>query len=49
LFITTNPIPIKEALNMLGMNVGGFRLPLCHASQNELESIRNLLKNYELL
>lgn len=49
LFITTNPIPVKEALNMLGMNVGEFRLPLCHASQSELESIRNMLVNYKLL
>ena len=28
LFIETNPIPIKEAMNMVGMNVGGFRKPL---------------------
>ncbi|MBQ9932011.1 MAG: 4-hydroxy-tetrahydrodipicolinate synthase [Firmicutes bacterium] len=29
LFIETNPIPIKEAMNLMGMNVGGYRLPLC--------------------
>lgn len=28
LFIETNPIPVKEALNFLGFNVGGYRLPL---------------------
>lgn len=28
LFIETNPIPIKEAMNQAGMNVGGYRLPL---------------------
>ncbi|MBQ8152043.1 MAG: 4-hydroxy-tetrahydrodipicolinate synthase [Firmicutes bacterium] len=28
LFIETNPIPIKEAMNMVGMDVGGFRKPL---------------------
>ena len=49
LFINTNPIPVKEALNMLGIETGGFRLPLCHASQNEMESIRSLLQNYKLL
>lgn len=49
LFITTNPIPVKEALNMLGMNVGGFRLPLCHANQSELDAIRKLLETYKLL
>ena len=29
LFIEVNPIPVKEAMNLMGMNVGGFRLPLC--------------------
>ncbi len=29
LFIEANPIPIKEAMNQVGMNVGGYRLPLC--------------------
>lgn len=28
LFIETNPIPVKEAMNMMGMGVGGYRLPL---------------------
>ena len=28
-FIEVNPIPIKEAMNMAGMGVGGFRMPLC--------------------
>jgi len=49
LFITTNPIPVKEALNMLGINVGGFRLPLCQAGEKELEAIRSLLEQYRLL
>ena len=29
LFIEVNPIPIKEAMNLRGMDVGGYRLPLC--------------------
>lgn len=29
LFIEVNPIPVKEALNLMGMQVGGYRLPLC--------------------
>ena len=29
LFIEVNPIPIKEAMNLKGMDVGGYRLPLC--------------------
>ena len=33
LTITTNPIPIKAALNLLGHEVGGFRLPLVAADR----------------
>ncbi len=29
LFIEVNPIPIKEAMNILGMEIGGYRMPLC--------------------
>jgi 4-hydroxy-tetrahydrodipicolinate synthase len=49
LFITTNPIPVKEALNMLGHDVGGLRLPLCHAEDGELEQLKKLLQSYNLL
>ena len=34
LFIETNPIPIKEAMNELGFNIGGYRLPLDYMSTN---------------
>lgn len=33
LFVEVNPIPIKEAMNLAGMNVGGYRLPLCEISE----------------
>ncbi|MBQ9832735.1 MAG: 4-hydroxy-tetrahydrodipicolinate synthase [Clostridia bacterium] len=33
LFIEVNPIPVKEAMNLMGMNVGGYRLPLCEMSE----------------
>lgn len=49
LFITTNPVPVKEALNLLGMEVGGFRLPLTNASVLEIEFIKKLLINNNLL
>lgn len=48
LFVTTNPVPVKEALNIRGMQVGDFRLPLCNANQEEMKFIRNLLNNYNL-
>lgn len=49
LFITTNPVPVKEALNLRGMNVGGFRLPLTNASLQEIEFIKELLISNNLL
>lgn len=49
LFIETNPIPVKTAMNILGMNVGNLRLPLCDMSEGNLELLKNELKNYGLL
>lgn len=40
LAVTTNPIPVKAALNLLGHDVGGLRLPLVEASEEERERIR---------
>ena len=42
--VTTNPIAIKAALNMLGHEVGGLRLPLVEASDEELAEIRSGLE-----
>lgn len=49
LFCTTNPVPVKAALNMLGANVGGVRLPLVEANDKEKETIRKALREYGLL
>lgn len=49
LFIVTNPIPVKAALNMLGIKVGGLRLPLTEASEEVKDIIGKELKNLELL
>jgi 4-hydroxy-tetrahydrodipicolinate synthase len=49
LFITTNPVPVKEALNILGMDVGGLRLPLCNANEGEITQLKELLNRYHLL
>ncbi|MDD4803241.1 MAG: 4-hydroxy-tetrahydrodipicolinate synthase [Syntrophomonas sp.] len=49
LFITTNPIPVKEALNLMGKDVGGLRLPLCKANDSEINQLKQLLSNYKLL
>ena len=39
LFATTNPIPIKAALNLLGWKVGTTRPPLCHSSIEVTEKL----------
>jgi 4-hydroxy-tetrahydrodipicolinate synthase len=49
LFIETNPIPIKTAMNVLGMTVGNLRLPLCDMVDSNLEILKKELKNYGLL
>lgn len=49
LFVTTNPIPVKEALNLRGMQVGGFRLPLTRIGEKEKEFLMDLLQQYNLL
>ncbi|WP_413804495.1 dihydrodipicolinate synthase family protein [Streptomyces sp. OE57] len=49
LSVTTNPIPIKAALNLLGHRVGGVRLPLVEADEAEIEVIRTALIEFGLL
>jgi 4-hydroxy-tetrahydrodipicolinate synthase len=47
--VTTNPIAIKAALNLLGHDIGGFRLPMVDASDAELEQIRACLERAGVL
>lgn len=49
LFITTNPVPAKTALNLLGWQVGGPRLPLVEATPAEKESIKKVLAGLKLI
>lgn len=49
LFITSNPVPLKAALNMLGWQVGGPRLPLVEAIQAEKEMIKKTLSEAKLV
>jgi 4-hydroxy-tetrahydrodipicolinate synthase len=46
LFVASNPIPVKEALNILGMQVGGFRPPLTSLPAKEKEFVEGLVKKY---
>jgi 4-hydroxy-tetrahydrodipicolinate synthase len=47
--VTTNPIPVKAALNLLGHRVGGLRLPLVEADEHEQATIRGALERHGLL
>ncbi len=49
LFITSNPIMIKAALNMMGHNVGNVRLPLVPATEDEKAELRRVLEELELV
>ncbi len=49
LFITSNPIPLKAAMNMLGLPAGGLRLPLVYASEEEQQIIKKMLTDTGLL
>jgi 4-hydroxy-tetrahydrodipicolinate synthase len=49
LTVTTNPIPIKAALNLAGHTVGGLRLPLVEADEQEKAVIRAGLERHNLL
>jgi 4-hydroxy-tetrahydrodipicolinate synthase len=46
--VTINPIPVKAALNLLGHEVGGLRLPLVEANDEELGVVRSALEGVGL-
>ena len=48
LFIVSNPVPVKAALNMIGTKAGGLRLPLIEANSETREIIQNELENLGL-
>lgn len=49
LAVTTNPIPLKHALNLLGHDVGGLRLPLIEVSEHEAAEVSRALESFGLL
>ena len=49
LFTEVNPIPVKEALNLMGMNAGSFRLPLYPMTEEHREQLRKVMKETGLL
>lgn len=49
LFIETNPIPIKTALNLIGKNVGNLRLPLVDMEEKNLDILKNEMRKINLI
>ena len=49
LFTEVNPIPIKAAMNLLGMEAGPLRLPLCDISEKNLEVLHRAMGRADLL
>jgi 4-hydroxy-tetrahydrodipicolinate synthase len=49
LFLTASPTCTKAALNMLGVEVGGVRLPIVEATEDEREAVRAVLERHRLL
>jgi 4-hydroxy-tetrahydrodipicolinate synthase len=47
--VTTNPIPVKAAMAMIGIPVGGLRLPLVEADEQEATAVRGVLERHGLL
>lgn len=49
LFLTASPTCTKAALNLLGHNVGGLRLPLVEATDAEVAKVKAMLERHGLL
>ena len=49
LFSDVNPIPVKNALNMMGKEVGPLRLPLCDMSDDKKAKMLEVMKNYGIM
>ena len=49
LFLTTNPIPVKEALKLQGWEVGSTRPPLCEADTDVSEKLKSVMQKLNLI
>ena len=49
LFMEVNPIPVKTAMNLMGLNVGPLRLPLCEMSAEHTAKLKKSLEEAGLL
>jgi 4-hydroxy-tetrahydrodipicolinate synthase len=49
MFVETNPIPVKTAMKIMGMDTGELRLPMCELSDANLPRLQQLLRDFDLL
>jgi len=49
LFCEVNPIPVKQALNLMGFEVGPCRMPLCEMDPKNIERLKVALKGANLI
>ncbi len=49
MFIETNPIPVKESLHLMGKIERELRLPMCKLQDENLETLKAVLKEYKLI
>lgn len=49
MFMDVNPIPVKVAMRLMGIDVGPLRLPLCDMTPANTEKLKSVLKKYELI
>lgn len=49
MFMDVNPIPVKVAMRMMGIDVGPLRLPLCDMTPANTEKLKSVLQKYELI
>ncbi len=49
LFCEVNPIPVKAALNMMGMEAGGYRPPLVEMDQADMDALEKSMRSFGLI
>jgi len=49
LFCEVNPIPVKKALNLMGMNAGTLRMPLTEMEESNVQKLERAMKAYGIL
>ena len=49
IFCETNPIPVKHAMNLMGLEVGPFRMPLVSMQEKNLERLKKSMLDFGLL